>query len=364
MDKITVGIFFGGISTEHEVSRRSAVYIIESMDENKYDFMLFEITKRGELLQYAKPESDLEAFCVQIVNIDNNLEKNKISLSEDIFSKNSIDVAFPVIHGTGGEDGVLQGFLEMCEIPYVGSNVISSAVAFDKAVAKKIFKWHGIRQAKYISLASERLEAGMDDVCNEAESGLGYPVFVKPSNGGSSVGIYKAHDRRELKSALVQASKYDRKLLIEESIDGMELECAVFGGYDSARALGVGEVVSCNEFYDYKAKYIEEGSKTIIPARINSGTTAKVMEIAVEAFNAVNGYGLARVDFFLKENSEIYLNEINTMPGFTSISMYPKLWENGGGDKERLITQLIELAFERKRKYSFLKDLNEEAKDE
>ena len=352
MKKINVGIIFGGESTEHEVSRRSAVHVIDSLDKSKFDFRLIEVTKSGGINMYDKCDADVA--CKEILNIDNSLGKNKAEISEALFADNDIDIAFPVIHGTGGEDGVLQGFLEMCGIPYVGSPVASSAIGFDKAVSKILFSNAGIPQAVYISITSENVD--YKQLLEEVEEKLGYPVFIKPSNGGSSVGIYKVKNSEGLESAVKKASAYDRKIIIEAFVPGREFECAVIGGFEDVTALGVGEIVPCNEFYDYNAKYIDEDSIGIIPAPIESKLIDEIKHLSIKAYKTIGGYGLSRVDFFVTDDGDIILNEINTMPGFTSISMYPKLWVAAGGSNTELMNRLIDLAFERENKYKFLKD--------
>lgn len=356
MSKIIVGVIFGGESTEHEVSRRSAVHVISSLDKSKYDFRLFEVNKSGCFFLYSV--CDTEVMCREIVNIENGLIKTAVNKSENIFSDNSIDVVFPVIHGTGGEDGVLQGFLDTCGIPYVGSGVASSAVGFDKAMSKIMFSHAGIPQAEYMCITRENVD--FNELQKEVEERFGYPVFIKPANGGSSVGIYKVKDRRTFKNAVLNAFAYDRKVIIEEFVPGREFECAVIGSYSEVTALGVGEIVPCNEFYDYNAKYIDENSIGIIPAPIKKEFMEKIESFSVRAFRAIDGYGLARVDFFMTDNGKVTLNEINTMPGFTSISMYPKLWTASGKSNMELMTKLIELAFERKNNYRFLKDFCKE----
>ncbi|MFO7611829.1 MAG: D-alanine--D-alanine ligase family protein [Clostridia bacterium] len=364
MKKLNVGIIFGGVSTEHEVSRRSAVHIIKSLDKSRYDFALFEIAKNGEFYIYENPGPDLDAFCKGMVHVGNSLKKKAAAISGETFAVYGIDVVFPVIHGTGGEDGVLQGLLETLQIPYVGSGVLSSALCFDKAFAKIIFRHHGIPQVEYICATLDEIESNTPAICMAAGMKLGFPVFVKPANGGSSVGIYKAGDLGSLEKAVRKAARYDKKVLIEKGVAGRELECAVFGGYEEVMALGVGEIVPCNEFYDYNAKYIDEGSQVIIPAVIDDATIGLIKETAVRAFKALDCHGLARIDFFLAEDGTVYLNEINTMPGFTSISMYPKLWEARGNSGEALVSGLIDLAFEKKDKYAFLKEYSGDETDE
>ncbi|MBN2882878.1 MAG: D-alanine--D-alanine ligase [Clostridia bacterium] len=356
MVKTNVGVIFGGVSTEHEVSRSSAVHVLKSLDKNRFSFTLFEISKAGELYVYDYSGHDIESICSKLQDINNDLPKKKEVFSTELVSKYSLDVIFPVIHGTGGEDGVLQGLLELFDIPYVGTGVAGSAVAFDKVFTKEILTVRGIRQAAYVVLTSDELRYDITEKIRNAENRLEYPIFVKPANGGSSVGIFKAKNRDELIKSVFKAAKYDRKIILEESIKGRELECAVIGGYTGARALGVGEIIPCNEFYDYAAKYIDEKSKVVVPAQIPPETSSKIMFEAVLAFEALDSHGLARIDFFLGEDGEIYLNEINTMPGFTQISMYPKLWRHAGGSDIDLMSELIDLAIERKSSYKFLKD--------
>ncbi|MCK5759141.1 MAG: D-alanine--D-alanine ligase [Clostridiales bacterium] len=359
MKKINVGIIFGGESTEHEVSRRSAVHVITSLDKTKYNFRLIEVTKDGTLNLYENYNTDI--ICSEIIDINNTLSKKSVEISDGIFIENEIDVVFPVIHGTGGEDGVIQGFLEMCKIPYVGSGVASSAIGFDKALSKVMFSHAGIHQAEYIYITTENIDFCMLE--KEVAEQLGYPVFVKPANGGSSVGIFKVKEKTGLRTAVAAASAYDRKIVIEAFVPGREFECAVLGGFSDVEALGVGEIVPCNEFYDYNAKYVNEDSVGIIPAPISNELIEEIKRISIEAFKSVDGYGLARVDFFITDEGSIVLNEINTMPGFTSISMYPKIWVATGKSNTELMTDLIDLAIDKKKNYKFLKDFCGEPKN-
>jgi D-alanine-D-alanine ligase len=275
-----------------------------------------------------------------------------------------VDIIFPVMHGTFGEDGTVQGLLELADIPYVGAGVLGSAAGMDKDVMKKLFAAEGLPIVKHVTLLRSQWEKEPKKVRKQAESKLKYPVFVKPANLGSSVGISKAHDREELGPAIEEAARYDRKIVIEEGVGGKkrkarELECAVLGN-DDPKASVVGEIVPGAEFYDYNAKYIDEGSKPLIPALIPKKLMKQVQDMAVRAFKAVDCSGLARVDFLLDPGSKkVYLNEINTMPGFTSISMYPKMWAASGLQYPALIDRLIQLGlerFEEKKKNRFSKD--------
>lgn len=256
-------------------------------------------------------------------------------------------MVFPVLHGCNGEDGTIQGLFELAGIPYVGCGVLASAVGMDKIYAKIIFEKAGIPQADYLYFTRKEIYGDVEGVVDKIEEKFSYPVFVKPSNAGSSVGVSKAHDKNELKEALIYAARYDRKVLIEEFINGREVECAVLGNDDPV-ASTVGEIIPGNEFYDYKAKYIDNTSKIKIPADLPEETVEQIRNYAVKAFKALDCSGLARVDFFVhKETGKVYINEINTMPGFTSISMYPMLWEESGISYPELIEKLIDLAVQR-----------------
>jgi len=260
----------------------------------------------------------------------------------------SIDVVFPVLHGCNGEDGTIQGLFELAGIPYVGCGVLASSIGMDKVYSKIIFEKEGLRQGRYLVFNRKEVEGDIESLIVKVEEILSYPCFVKPANTGSSVGVSKANDREELLKALNLAVRYDRKVLVEEFIDGREVECAVLGN-DEPEASTVGEIIPCNEFYDYWAKYDEKStSKTIIPADLPEKTIATIREYAVRAFKALDCAGLSRVDFFVhKGTGEVYINEVNTLPGFTSISMYPKLWEASGVPYGELIDRLIDLALER-----------------
>ncbi|WP_114297171.1 D-alanine--D-alanine ligase family protein [Anaerobacterium chartisolvens] len=355
-DKKTIAVLFGGQSSEHDVSRISAQSVIENLDRDKYNVVMIGITKEGRWLTYNGPVEKLGSGEWQAIAEGSSdtsclCESNSaVSLFKAAGAKNGcggIDAVFPVLHGCNGEDGTIQGFFELAGIPYVGCGVLGSALGMDKAYSKIVFEKEGIPQGKYVVLNRKQLKHDMDSAVSAVEAALQYPCFVKPSNAGSSVGVGKAHDRHTLVNALNAAARYDRRILVEEFIDGREIECAVLGN-DDAVASTVGEIVPCNEFYDYNAKYIDGNSKCIIPADLPCDTIFKIREYAVRAFKALDCSGLSRVDFFVhKETGEVYINEINTLPGFTSISMYPKLWEESGVPYDKLIERLIELAFER-----------------
>lgn len=365
-DKKRVLIIFGGQSSEHEVSRVSATSIIKNIDTDKFDISILGITKEGRWLPYNGPlekiasgeweeialkgrVKSLEENCSIIDSIVNNgiapCENNQVDNTKQ--NRLKTDVIFPVLHGANGEDGTIQGLFEIAGIPYVGPGVLGSALGMDKIYAKIIFEKAGIPQADYLYFTRKEIGENADCVARKIEDRFNYPVFVKPSNAGSSVGVSKARDKNELMGALNFAAKYDRKVLVEEFINGRELECAVLGN-DSPIASAVGEIVSSGEFYDYRAKYIDNKSKVIIPAGIPEETADTIRDYAVKAFKALDCAGLSRVDFFVhRETGKVYINEINTIPGFTNISMYPMLWEASGIPYSELIERLLELAIER-----------------
>jgi len=354
MSKKNVVVIFGGQSSEHEVSRLSAESVIRNIDRNKYNVKMIGITKDGRWLSYDGPVGLIGSGEWQrLAEAGNKPRQLLLSAGTAIMeseneSSGKIDVVFPVLHGLNGEDGTIQGLLEMAGIPYVGCGVLSSALCMDKAYAKIIFEKEGIPQGKYLVFSRKQVYRDTDSVIRQVEEALTYPCFIKPSNAGSSVGVTKAHDRQELYDALMLAARYDIRILAEEFINGREAECAVLGN-DEPQASVVGEVVPCNEFYDYEAKYLTgDASKIIIPADFPAHVTEKIREYSVRAFKALDCSGLARVDFFVdKVTQEVYINEVNTMPGFTQISMYSKLWAASGVPYAELIDRLISLALER-----------------
>jgi len=283
-----------------------------------------------------------DSFSKSLVCIDNNQKLDKSSALE------KLDVIFPILHGPYGEDGTIQGLLELANIPYVGAGVASSAISMDKDLMRTIFQQKGLPILKWITIKRKEWQKDKEKILSLIQDGFEYPLFVKPANLGSSVGITKVHKKEELEKAIDLASSYDRKILIEEGLEEVrEIECGVLGN-DEPQASVVGEVKPAGEFYDYDSKYIEEGTQLIIPADLPLGVSQEVQEIALRAFKAVDSAGMARVDFFVsKKENKIYLNEINTIPGFTSVSMYPRLWEASGIPYPELIDRLIQLALER-----------------
>lgn len=345
MNKIKIGVIFGGMSTENEVSCISGASVIKHLNKEKYNVFPIYIDKIGNW------------YKVKLEDIEKSEElENKEHIENITEYLKQMDVIFPVLHGLYGEDGTIQGLFELLKIPYVGCGVLASSVGMDKVYTKLIFEKANINQAKYIYIRkynekyiyideefNER-NLELEDIAKITNDKLRFPVFVKPSNSGSSVGINKAHNIEELKNAIVEAGKYDNKILIEEGIVGKEVECAVLGNEDVISSC-VGEIKSADEFYSYDAKYNNENSKTLIPAEISEENSKEIQKLAIKAFKAISGRGLSRVDFFIEDKTEkIYINEINTLPGFTSISMYPKLFEAVGISYEKLLDNLIELA--------------------
>lgn len=355
MARIRVGLIYGGQSGEHEVSVLSANSVMSAINPQKYQVFPIGITKEGRWLPGQSPaalveskELDVREISVgnsrevnSLVGLDNNRGQLLSGLQE------AVDVVFPVMHGPFGEDGTIQGLLELAGIPYVGGGVLASAVGMDKGIMKAIFQQNGLPVGDYLVFLRHEWEKGPERVIHEIEVNLGYPCFIKPANLGSSVGISKAHHRTELEAALKLASNFDRKLVVEKMINGREIECAVLGN-DEPLASVPGEIVPGAEFYDYETKYVLDNSRLVIPADLPPDVIQKVQDMAVKAFKAIDCAGLSRVDFFVETESErVIINEINTIPGFTRISMYPKLWEASGIIYSDLIDRLLELALER-----------------
>lgn len=329
--KLKIAIVFGGRSGEHEVSIVSARSVMKALNRKKYSVTPIKISKTGQW----QPFKSLAA----------------------LFQK-KFDVVFPVLHGPFGEDGTIQGLFEMANVPYVGCGVFASSAAMDKYMTKIIFKTHGLPQPKFLNFTREDVKKDFSSVKKLVQKILGFPCFVKPSNLGSSVGISKVKSAAKLESALLLAANYDRSILVEEGIDAREIECAVLGNEKPLASIA-GEIVPSREFYDYFAKYVDNASKLFIPAKITAKKNEEVQRLAVQAYRALQCSGMARVDFLMdRKTGKLYINEINTIPGFTSISMYPKLWEASGISYPRLLDRLIELARKRhrekqKNKYSF-----------
>src|SRR5580704_13160314 len=386
MKKIRIGILFGGRSGEHEVSLLSAASVFSAIDKSKYEVVPIGITKQGHWvtavdaerllkgkaadheerhLRAGDPEATPGAAVLAtgesvVVPPEPHQPGSSMAAFQTdnaIFRRAAdrtinVDIIFPVLHGTFGEDGTIQGLLELADLPYVGAGVLGSAAGMDKDIMKALFRAADLPIVKHVTVLRGDWEAEPKRVQKLVESKLKYPVFVKPANLGSSVGISKAHDRKELGPAIDEAARFDRKIVIEQGVGGSkqkarEIECAVLGN-DNPEASVPGEIVPGQEFYDYNAKYLDEGSQLIIPAKLSKTETKRVQQLAIAAFKAIDCSGLARVDFLMEPKTRrIYLNEINTMPGFTSISMYPKLWAATGVTYPELIERLIQLGMER-----------------
>ena len=354
-EKVRVGILFGGRSCEHEVSVTSARSVLDAIDRTKYDVTMIGISKQGHWLLPGDAKAVLEAgivagddlFPVTMDYLADGAIVPRHAAAESLGSR-SLDVVFPLLHGPYGEDGTVQGLLELAGIAYVGSGVVGSAVGMDKEMAKRAFTAEGLAQCEYSVVRRADWRNCRTDIVQQLERTFAYPLFVKPSNLGSSVGITKVHSIGELAPAIDLAADYDSKIIVEVAVENAhEVECAVLGN-DDPKASTVGEIIPGNEFYDYETKYIDHNSQLVIPAAISDAAAVTVQQMAVRAFQAVGAMGLARVDFFVRrEDDAVIINEINTMPGFTPISMYPKLWAASGLSYTRLIDRLIELALER-----------------
>lgn len=347
MRKLKLGVVFGGMSTENEVSCVSAVSVIKNLDKQRYEIFPIYLDKKGEWFQ--------------VLNFEENEKKGNFLYDKKVIDNvieflKTFDVIFPVLHGLYGEDGTIQGLLELLKIPYVGCGVLASSVGMDKIYSRVIFDKAGLNQTKYIYVRKYKdnyiyidekfneKRLGIEEVSNLIIEKIEFPMFVKPSNSGSSVGISKVHNKEELENAIQNASKFDVKILIEEGIDGREVECAVLGNEDVISSC-VGEIKAADEFYSYDAKYNNQESKVCIPADIPEEKSEEIQRLAIKAFKAIDGSGLSRVDFFVEKGTDkVLINEINTLPGFTSISMYPKLFEAVGVDYSELLDRLIELA--------------------
>jgi len=340
MKKIRVGVIFGGRSGEHEVSLRSAESILKAIDRTKYEVVPIGITHAGRWLASTKALAMLPAKDqIQKVLTDGE----PITLPAEPASQGIVDVIFPILHGTYGEDGTIQGFLELANVPYVGAGVLGSAIGMDKDVMKRLLREAGLPIVDYWAVR----KADRDSFLQAHITTLPYPVFVKPANLGSSVGITKVHAAEELPAALETASKYDRKIVVEQGVVAREIEISVLGNDDPIASLP-GEIIPSREFYDYQAKYIDGDSRLLIPAPLEGIQTNDAQRLAIAAFKVLECSGMARVDLFLERTTgKFYVNEINTLPGFTSISMYPKLWETSGIPYPQLIDRLITLAIER-----------------
>jgi D-alanine-D-alanine ligase len=350
--RLRLGLVFGGRSAEHEVSVVSAQHVIAAADRERFEVVPIGVTRQGVWLsseetrtQLARPEAPFHKR-MQPSTPGSSWAGIDLHIAAEALSQ--VDVVFPLVHGTHGEDGTLQGLLELAGLPYVGCGVAASAAGMDKALMKAVFRAEGLPLADYVVVRATDDEAGMLAQARELEGALGFPAFVKPANGGSSVGVSKARGREQLVAALVEASRYDRKLIVERAVEGREVECAVLGNYD-AGASPVGEVRHRREFYDYEAKYLDPETEIVAPADLPSSVVQQAQSLALRAFRAIDGSGLSRVDFFLRHDGSLLIAEINTIPGFTPASMFPRLWQSAGVSYSELITRLVDLALARHR---------------
>jgi len=355
MNKLNIALIFGGKSGEHEVSLVSTASIYKHIDKDKYNVFTIGITKEGTWMYYEGNEENIKnGNWANLANkkVDVNLVPSGNKEVGIIFEDGRVeklDVLFPVLHGPYGEDGTIQGLFEISQIPYVGCGVLASSVGMDKLICKKVFSEIGLPQVNYTDTSRWAFNMDSDKELNDIEAKLSYPIFVKPANLGSSVGISKATDREELLKGIEEALKYDSRIVLEQGIDAREIEVAVLGN-DEVKASIAGEIKPAKDFYDYEDKYINGASTYDIPANISEENMENIRRMAVEAFKGIDGKGLSRVDFFIDRNSgEIFINEINTLPGFTNISMYPKMWEATGLPYTQLIDKLIELAIDAKK---------------
>jgi D-alanine-D-alanine ligase len=346
MAKTRLGVIFGGRSVEHEVSVVSAMDVIADADPARFDVVPFGVTRSGRWLTPDETRAQLDR---DDALFEKRLDADVPPLAEraDLIAQlTAIDVAFPLIHGVNGEDGTLQGMLEMFGVPYAGCGVTASAIGMDKALQKQLFERAGLKVARYLTVMDREWSTANDDVARGIERTVGYPAFVKPSNGGSSVGVSKVRSREDLGEAMRVALGLDRKILVEEAVQGREIDCGVIGN-DDIEASPVGEVVTTGEFYDYAGKYLDDSANIVTPADLPEAASNTVREHAVRAFKAIDGQGFARIDFFLPADGTPVINEINTLPGFRPVSMFPRLWAVAGVTYRELISRLVDLALGR-----------------
>ncbi|OHR73437.1 D-alanine--D-alanine ligase A [Bacillus sp. HMSC76G11] len=349
--KIKVGLLYGGKSAEHQVSLQTALAVIKALDTNKFDIHPIYISDKGEWIRGAKLQEPVENVAALQFK-DGGTAVLPVALNQDLFPSKTdneheqIDVVFPLLHGPNGEDGTVQGMLELLNLPYVGNGVLASAAGMDKVIMKNLFAQAGLEQAKYVSFIKSDWKKAPEKAYETVEQELGYPCFVKPANLGSSVGISKCKDREALVKAFDEAFNYDRKIIIEEGILGREIEIGVIGN-DEPSCSVVGEVAPKKEFYDYNSKYVDGDTDMMIPAQVTEEEYALIKDLAIKSFKAIDGSGLVRADFFLTEDGRALINEVNTMPGFTPYSMFPLLWKHAGVEYPELIEKLVELALER-----------------
>jgi len=353
--KKKLGLLYGGKSAEHKVSMQTAMAVIKALDTNKFDIYPIYISEKGEWVkgpQLAGPVETVEQLAFSKAE-----EVQSTALSSSLFEaadNNAFDVIFPLLHGPNGEDGTVQGLLELLNLPYVGNGVLASSAGMDKVIMKNIFEVAGLNQVKYTSFIRKDWQSDKEKAYQQVEQELGFPCFVKPANLGSSVGISKCTNREELESAFVEAFQFDRKVIIEEGVTAREIEVAVLGN-DDPQVSVAGEIVAKKDFYDYKAKYEDGNTALIIPAEVSEAEYDLIKEEAIKAFKALDCSGLVRADFFLTKDGKVFINEVNTMPGFTPFSMFPLLWQESGLKYSALIEKLVDLALERHQEKQMIK---------
>ena len=345
--KQRLAVIFGGRSAEHEVSVTSARGVMREADTDRFEVIPVGITKRGAWLSEEETRERLaQVEAGERRDIGDDFGGGAFAYLEVLATLRSADVVFPIVHGTFGEDGTMQGLLEMADLPYVGPGVAASAVGMDKELMRAVFAAHEIPQAAYVVLRDEEVTAPTEAQLDAIGTAIGYPCFVKPANGGSSVGVTKARSREDIGDAIAEAGRFDRKVLVEAALDGQEVECAVLGHHDP-KPSPLGEIAPTTEFYDYAAKYLDDTAALIVPARVDEKVGALVQDYAVRAFKALDCSGLSRVDFFVEPDGGVKCIEVNTLPGFTPISMYPRLWQEAGVSYSQLISRLVDFALER-----------------
>jgi len=349
--KIAVTVVYGGKSTEHDVSLQTALSVIQAIDRDKYEIQPVYINKLGDWLQRPKVTGEINDVKMLIASNDEKEQSTALispisRLSNTKPDDSQLQVVFPLLHGANGEDGTVQGLFELLDLPYVGANVLASSVAMDKVVLRDLFASYGFAQPEYRSFTRYDWEQRKAACLTQVENELGYPCFVKPANAGSSVGISKCKTQSDLEKGIEEALKYDHKMIIEKAVNGREVEIGIIGN-DEPIASVAGEIAYESEFYDYQSKYHDEQTKLIIPARMPDEVYEQMKEIAIKAYKAINCTGLARIDFFLTDDHQLLINEINTLPGFTPFSMFPQLWAHSGLPYAELIDRLIQYAIER-----------------
>ena len=344
--KLRLGVIFGGRSGEHEVSVVSAQYVMAAIDRSRFEVVPIGVTKNGAWLTPEETQSQMDAPAAPFKKTLVGEAEGLLGRPQALSVLTDIDVAFPLIHGPSGEDGTLQGLLELARVPYAGAGVAASAAGLDKALIKALLRDAGLPVIDWLVMTRPQWAKDAADLTQRVEAEVGYPCFVKPANGGSSVGITKAHSREELTSGIAWAFRFDRKLIVEKGVEPREIECAVLGN-DEPEASPLGEIICGREFYDYEAKYLDSSTTLSIPAKLARDRSSRIRALALDAYRAIDCCGMARIDFFLTPQDAVFVDELNTIPGFTPGSMYPRLWQVAGLSYSELISRLVDLGLER-----------------